>query len=68
MYLYGKTETLQDGTKITVNDEYIVESLQTPGKKVVQGYAPSMPAYKLSGQELQTLLEFLRLLKNPNSN
>ncbi|RME41570.1 MAG: cytochrome c oxidase subunit II, partial [Caldilineae bacterium] len=41
--LYGKEETLADGTTVTVDEAYIHESIVTPGAKIVKGFGNSMP-------------------------
>jgi cytochrome c oxidase subunit 2 len=41
--VYGRQETLDDGSTITVDDAYIRESIFDPTAKIVQGFAPAMP-------------------------
>jgi cytochrome c551/c552 len=59
---YGATETLADGSTVTVDDAYIKESLLDPTAKVVQGYPPAMPsqAGKFSDAQIESVILFLR--------
>lgn len=68
--LYGKTETLADGTTVVVDDEYIRESILRPQAKLVAGFTgANMPSYQ--GQlkdednknQLTALIEFIKLQK-----
>lgn len=60
--MYGKTETLVDGSTIVVDDDYIIESISNPDAKQVQGYEKLMVRYFLQPDEMQALLEFTRQL------
>ena len=61
--LYGKTETLADGSTIVVDDAYLIESTMNPAAKLVEGYSNIMPAYPdLSEEELQALVSYIKLL------
>ncbi|MCA9924346.1 MAG: cytochrome c oxidase subunit II [Anaerolineales bacterium] len=42
--VYGRQETLDDGTTITVDDAYIRSSILDPGSQIVAGFANAMPA------------------------
>ncbi len=61
---YGTTETLADGSTVTVDDAYIKESLVAPMAKVVQGYAPAMPSQdgKFSEAQTESIILFIRHL------
>ncbi|MBY0371036.1 cytochrome c [bacterium] len=61
--LYGKQETLTDGTTVIVDDAYLTESIKTPLAKVVRGYTPAMPALPLTDEELAGLITFIKSLK-----
>ncbi len=60
--MYGKTETLVDGSTVVVDDEYIVESIVYPDEKQVQGFEKLMVRYYLQEDDLRALLEFSRQL------
>ena len=40
--LYGKVETLDDGTTVTVDEAYLRESILDPNAKVVEGFLPNI--------------------------
>ncbi len=62
--LYGKEEELQDGTKVTVDEPYLKESIVDPNAKVVKGFSPIMPPYsQLSEEDLKALIEYIKSLK-----
>lgn len=60
--MYGRTETLVDGTTQLVDADYIVESVTRPDAKVVQGYENVMVRYFLPVEDLAALVEFTRQL------
>jgi cytochrome c oxidase subunit 2 len=62
--LYGKQESLSDGSTVKVDDDYIRESINVPAAKVVAGYAPSMPPYQgqLSDEEINLLIDYIKNL------
>jgi len=63
--LWGSSETLADGANQKVDENYLRESMLDPNKKVVKGYAPSMPTYqgKLSDKDIDGLIEYIKTLK-----
>jgi cytochrome c oxidase subunit 2 len=62
--LYGSEEELADGSVVTVDDEYITESILQPNTKIVQGFPEnSMPQYTLSPEEIADIIEFLKTLQ-----
>lgn len=64
--LYGKTESFTDGTTAVVDDAYIIESIRNPAAKIVEGFQNQMPANageKLSDEQLQNVIEFIKSLK-----
>lgn len=60
--IYGRVEQLADGSTITVDENYIRESILEPNAKVVSGYQPVMPSYKgtLKDFQIDALVEFLK--------
>jgi len=60
--LYGKQEQLADGTQITVDDNYLKESILAPNAKMVAGYPPVMVAYQFSEQQLQAMIAYTKSL------
>jgi cytochrome c oxidase subunit II len=64
--LAGSQVTLQDGSTVTADDAYLVESITDPAARIHQGFPPIMPpSYKatLSEQQIQDLVEFIKTLK-----
>jgi len=66
--LFGSQVTLQDGTKATVNEDYVRESILNPAAKIVQGYQPVMPTFKgqVTEEELIQLVNYVKTLKAPD--
>lgn len=72
--IYGAAHEMEGGAKVTVNENYIRESILNPQAKVVKGYPPVMQAYSLvetdpSGQqqindkELSAIISFIKTLQ-----
>ncbi|WPN56748.1 cytochrome c oxidase subunit II [Pseudomonas sp. P9_31] len=66
--LYGKTETLADGTSIKVDEGYIKDSVLNPGAKIVKGYAAVMPAFSPNDKELNALIAFIKSKANTDAD
>ncbi len=66
--LYGRTEHLTDGTKIKVEENYIIQSILYPSMKIVKGDPPYPPmnAQDVNSNELKALVEFLKSCKGVN--
>jgi cytochrome c oxidase subunit II len=60
----GSQELLKDGSQVTVDDNYLRESIMEPGKKVVQGYEPVMPTYsgRLTDKQINAIIDYLKSL------
>ncbi len=65
--LYGKQETLEDGSKVTVDDEYLHASIVDPDAKVVDGFpAGLMPdnfGDLISEEGIQAIIDYIETLK-----
>jgi cytochrome c oxidase subunit 2 len=64
--VYGSQETLTDGTTVTVDDEYIYESIIDPQAKIVEGYENVvMPptGETMSEEQIQDVIEFIKSLE-----
>lgn len=57
--LYGKTETLADGSTVLVDEAYLKESVLRPTAKIVQGYPAIMPQSQFSDRELAALIAYI---------
>ena len=61
--LWGKTEQLENGSSVTVDENYIKESIIQPSGKIVKGYPAVMPAFTdLSEDELTALVAYIKSL------
>lgn len=64
--MYGKKRIVIEKGKekeITINYEYIKESILYPDKKVVKGYENLMPEYELSEEDIEKIVEYIKSLK-----
>lgn len=63
--LWGRTETISDGSSVKVDENYIRESLLEPQKKIVQGYPGVMPTFKglLKDKEIDALIAYLKTVQ-----
>jgi cytochrome c oxidase subunit 2 len=62
--IWGREEELTDGTKVTVNEEYFIESVLEPMKKIVKGYPPgAMPPQQVTREEAMLIMEYAKTLK-----
>lgn len=62
--LFGKQEALADGSTVTVDDNYIRESIMVPGVKVVKGFQPVMPSFQgqLTDKQVDAFIEYIKSL------
>jgi cytochrome c oxidase subunit 2 len=61
--LYGRQETLADGSVVAANEEYLKKSIRDPAAQVVKGYPPIMPRIDLSDEETAALLAYIESMK-----
>lgn len=65
--VFGKEETMTDGTLVTIDEDYLRESILNPNSLVVQGYpANVMPAdygERLTLEQIQDIIEYIKSLK-----
>lgn len=63
--IFGQVHQMTDGTQVTVDENYIRESILEPQNKVLVGYEPVMPTYKglLREREILGAIEFIKQLK-----
>ncbi len=64
--LWGTQHALQDGSQVTVDENYVRESILMPQAKLTAGYEPVMPTYqgRLKDKEITAIIEYLKTL-NP---
>ena len=62
--IVGKTETLQDGSTVVVDEAYLRESILTSQAKIVRGFQPLMPTFQglVSEENLVALIEHVKSL------
>lgn len=59
--LFGKTEQLEGGGTVQVDENYLRESIVNPGAKVVAGYPAVMPPYaQLNDRQIDALIAFIQ--------
>ncbi|HUP38592.1 MAG TPA: cytochrome c oxidase subunit II [Vicinamibacterales bacterium] len=60
--VFGHPVQLQDGSVVTADENYLRESILTPGAKVTAGYQPVMPAFQglVSEEQLLALIEYIK--------
>src|SRR6202140_2438493 len=67
--LFGKPVHLEDGRTVTADENYIRESILTPGAKIVSGFKPIMTVFQglVSEEQLNALVAYVKSL-NPSSS
>ena len=62
---FGSEITLADGSKLTIDENYIRESLMSPQAKGRPGFPPSMPSFEgqLKEKEVEGIIAFIKSLK-----
>jgi cytochrome c oxidase subunit II len=65
--VFGKPQTMANGTTVFADEAYLRESILNPQAKMVQGYQPLMPTYQgqISEDGLVTLLAYIKSLEAP---
>lgn len=59
--LYGSQVELEDGSTVTADDGYLIESILEPNAKIVKGYfSGSMPTGGLTEREALQLAAFIK--------
>jgi len=63
--LFGRREVMSDGTTITVDENYIRESVLSPMAKQVVGFDPVMPTYQgiLKDVDIDGLIAYIKSLE-----
>ncbi|MEI7546847.1 MAG: cytochrome c [Actinomycetota bacterium] len=60
--IYMSTVTLDDDTKVVVDDQYLVRSIKDPTAQQVKGFS-IMPPNSLTDVEIQRVIDYIRSLK-----
>jgi cytochrome c oxidase subunit II len=61
---FGTQEKLADGSSVTVDENYLRESIVAPAAKVVAGFSPVMPPYagQLTDEQIDGLIAYIKTL------
>jgi cytochrome c2 len=60
--MWGRTETLSDGSTVVVDEDYFVDSILNPGRDLVAGYPNVMLRAFVQEEEVIDLMAFARSL------
>ena len=62
--LYGSQVELANGSFVTADEAYLIESTKEPNAKIVRGYTKgSMPAISLTKDELNAIVAYIKSVK-----
>jgi cytochrome c oxidase subunit 2 len=61
--IWGRSEPLESGRTIVVDEPYLVRSIKEPSADVVKGYPDAMPPQPLTDAQLQDVIAWLKTLK-----
>lgn len=60
--LYGSEVTLDDGTTVTADRDYLAEAIRDPSAKRVEGYTVVMPHNRLTDDEIDAIVDYIETL------
>lgn len=60
--IWATEVSLEDGSTVTVDDEYVRRSITNPAIDVVDGYRATMPVFSLDDSEVDRLVEWVESL------
>ncbi len=60
--IFGRETKLADGSTVTADEAYLMESLTDPNAKVVEGFPPAMTPQAYTDAELAQLVAYLKTL------
>lgn len=65
--VYGKPVLLDDGRTVVADENYLRESILSPGAKVVAGFRPIMPSFNgiLKEEQLMSVVEYIKSISQP---
>ena len=62
--LFGRQERLTDGSVVTVDEEYIHESIVAPQAKIVAGFENQlMPVYQFTDEQVADIIAYIKTLR-----
>ena len=59
---FGSQRNFVNSESINIDEAYIKESIMNPSTKIAAGFASVMPAYNLSDDELNAIVEYMKVL------
>jgi cytochrome c oxidase subunit 2 len=65
--LYERTVTLEDGTTVVADENYLHQSIVDPNSQIVQGFTPAMPqnfSEQLSDEQISDVIAFIKSLSD----
>jgi cytochrome c oxidase subunit 2 len=65
--VYGSRVTLEDGRTVIADENYIRESIMSPGAKIVSGFKNIMPVFQglVSEEQMNELVAYIKSLSPP---
>jgi len=62
--IFGRDRLLTDGSTVTIDENYIRQSIIEPNTQVADGFAPIMPTYagSLNDRQIDAIIEYLKTL------
>ncbi|HYZ98263.1 MAG TPA: cytochrome c [Acidimicrobiales bacterium] len=60
--LAGAEVTLDDGTTVVADSEYLARSIREPRAEVVDGFSPVMPTFDFSEDEVAAIVAYIETL------
>ena len=62
--LYGSQVELNNDSLVTVDEQYLVESIKEPNAKIVKGFTKgAMPHISLTDEEVNALVAYIKSVK-----
>lgn len=63
--IWGTEREMESGETVTVDENYIRESILDPNAKIVRGYQPVMPTYAgtLNDRQIDAIIEYIKTLE-----
>ncbi len=61
--LFGKTEEIESGGPVVVDEAYLEESIFKPGAKVVKGFPDVMPALDVPEEDVEAIIDYIKSLQ-----
>ncbi len=64
--VWGEEHEMSDGTVVKVDEQYVLESIWYPQKKIVQGYQNKMPSFRtqLNMKQIKAIIAYLKSLSD----